>query len=129
MSPYHANAELGPPSGPYQLVRIRLLGLVASRMLPGFSDSEVVDPKVYEMSTVPCQQTTGQSVDEWLRQFRHLWMTERLCPDPRMYEVEESSWRAELGLRRDFTHLLVMGHDAYVEVIAKSWDWISEGRI
>lgn len=126
-SPYHPKSDRGAPTGPYQLVRVRLHGHIAGRMLPGFSDREVVNPALYDRSLIPCPYTIGQCIDEWLHQFQHLWMKQRLCPDPLMYEVKESSWCSELGLTRDWKHILVLGHDSYVEVIAKDWDWVSEG--
>jgi hypothetical protein len=98
-------------------------------MLPGFSDSEVLDPARYDMSSIPCGYTPAQGVNEWLRQFQDLWKKQGWCPDPGMYEIKNSSWCVELGASRDFKHILVMGHDVYVEFVAKSWEWASEGQM
>jgi hypothetical protein len=128
-SPYDAMTKLGPPEGPFQLIRIRLISHIASRMLPGLSDSEVIAPDRYDMTAIPCGYLPGQGVKEWLRQFQDSWRRQGRCPDPRMYEIKDSLWREELGASGDFKHVLILGHDAYVEAIAKNWEWASDGRI
>jgi hypothetical protein len=128
-SPYSPGVKLAPPSGPYQLVRVKFTSTIASRMLPGFSDREVVNPEIYDASGLPYRFKPGQGVEEWKRQFQSAWAQNRLCPNPRMYEVSNSSWIDELKLSNEFKHFLLMGHDTYVEIIAKHWDWVSEGGI
>jgi hypothetical protein len=42
-----------------------------------------------------------------------------------MYDVLHSPWLKEENLRPTdgWHHYLMLGHDEYVEVIAKGWDW------
>lgn len=128
-SPYASGIKLTPPTGPFQLVKVKFASAIASRMLPGFSDREIINPEIYDSSNLPCGYSPGQSISEWKRQFQHTWVQNRLCPDPRMYEVSSSLWIEELGVGGEFKHFLIEGHDAYVEIIAKKWDWISEGGL
>jgi hypothetical protein len=129
-SPYKLTNELGPKSGPYQLVKVTFLRALAARMLPGYSDSDVVNPKVFDFSDVSDEIEPGQSIDEWLRCFQDQWTTKQLCPDPRMYEVAHSSWLTEIGgSAGEYTHFLLLGHDAYVEVIAQGYEWNSLGAV
>lgn len=38
--------------------------------------------------------------------------------------VESSQWIAQLELHGyGYEHIVVEGHDAYVEILAKSWQW------
>jgi hypothetical protein len=129
-SPYDSNIKLGPKSGPYQLVRISFVRGLWVRMLPSFSDAESIDPQLYDYSAVPCPYEPGQPIDPWLRSFQQCWVQKRSCPDPQMYQVNNSLWLHEHGLINEgLTHYLLLGHDAYVEVIAQSWTWESEGAL
>lgn len=112
----------GRRDGAYRLVKVVFGCAVAVRMLPSFSDSDVVDPERFGFDHVPFSFGTGQSIESWLRDFRASWIRTNQCPDPRMYEVENSSWLDEIvGTRPGFGHFLVLGHDAFIEVIAKNW--------
>ena len=127
-SPYASNEPLGPPTGPYQVVRVEFAWATASRMLPGYSDRELVNPDLYDSSAVRFQFKEGQSINECLLAFRSAWQRDGVCPDSRMYEVENSLWIAELSIKDErLRHFLILGHDAYVEVIARAWKWTSEG--
>ena len=128
-SPYTPETQLAPPGGPFQLVRAQFNTAIASRMLPVFSEREVVNPHFYDFSGLPHRFTPGLSAEKWKLQFNNAWVKSRLCPNPRMYEVSNSAWIKELAAGSEFKHFLLMGHDAYVEVVATHWDWMSEGRI
>jgi hypothetical protein len=128
-SPYSPHSRIGPPHGEYQLLKVTFARAIASRILPSYSDSEVVNPALFDFSEVPFRAGGGCDPEGWLRAFQSAWVRERLCPDPRMYEVVDSSWLSELDAQGKFKHFLVLGHDAYAEVAASGWEWVSEGSV
>ena len=128
-SPHELGMKLGTPGAPYQLVRVKFAGATASRLLPAFSDREVVDPEMYDASGLLYRFAPRQGVQEWIERFQAAWAQNRFCPNPRMYEVSNSLWIDELGLGVEFKHFLLLGRDSYVEIAAKHWDWESEGSI
>lgn len=128
--PYDSNVKLGPGEGPSQLVRINFERGIWSRMYPSHSDRDVLDPALYDFSFLPCPYEPNQNTSEWLKRFHDQWFTSLQCPDPRMYEVRNSSWVRDLRIEnRGFNHYVLLGHDAYAEVLAKGWKWESEGSL
>jgi len=127
--PYDSNIKLGPKSGPYQLVRVTFSRGLWVRMLPSFSNSETVDPGLYDFSSIPSQLAPGQDIKSWLAGFQHTWLENNCCPDPRMYEVQNSLWLRDVSKDAMLKHYLVLGNDAYTEVLAEKWHWESEGAI
>lgn len=95
------------------------------RMSPACSDSETIRENAYDWSQVKCTWDGEQDIDEWLYAFKKLWRETGMCPDPRIYQVEDSEWLRSIGscLGTEWKHYLVVGHDNYVEVIAKSCKW------
>lgn len=99
------------------------------RLSPSYSDREVVREADYDWSAVP-QLSAGADYRETRLRRDELWRTTGVCPDPHAYEVVGSEWLAAhdepVGPDRDrLHHYLVLGHDAYVEVLATSW-WAEE---
>ncbi|SRR5713226_1487458 len=116
-------------SGAYQLLTITFSNGLWVRMRPAFSDREVVDPSLYDRSKLPCQYQKGQSPEDWVRKFWAEWRRTGFCPVPNFYEVGFSPWLKETGYEQyGYKHFLILGHDAYVEVLAKGWSWKSEGN-
>lgn len=129
-SPYDSNKKLGPAGGPYQLVRVRFAQGIAVRMLPNHSDDEAVDLDEYDFSKLSHQIQRGQQIEDWLRDFQNEWLHSGICPNPKMYEVKDSFWLREVaGESKEVGHYLLCGHDAHVEVVAKDWEWASEGSL
>lgn len=113
-------------SGPYQLIRIRFESGLWVRFSPSFSDSEVVEEAAYDWSAITTRYQAGQGFDEYKRMFWEQWRRSALCPDPNMYELERSPWLFEvLPGHHEYKHFLILGHDAYVEVLARGWAWKS----
>jgi len=126
--PYETNIKLGPKQGPYQIVKVIFNDGLWVRMLPSYSDEDVVDPELFDFSALPCPIGVKQNASLWVLNFQKKWREDNRCPDPGIYEVRSSVWLNEIGARSlDFKHYLVLGHDSYVEVIARSWSWESEG--
>jgi len=99
------------------------------RMSLAHGDDEVVREADYDWSHVP-QLSAGADYQVSRRRRYELWRSTGLCPDPHAYEVIGSSWLAAhdhpVGPDRDrLHHYLVLGHDAYVEVLATGW-WADE---
>lgn len=127
--PYDSNRKLEKANTAYQVVKVTFAGALCVRMLPSFSDGHIVDPGIYDSSGVPPSEE-GLSVEQWMRSFNEMWVKNRICPDPHMYEVQHSLWLREAGVEgQGFKHFLLLGHDAYIEVIAKNWKWESEGAL
>ncbi|MBI1191035.1 MAG: hypothetical protein GC200_10190 [Tepidisphaera sp.] len=107
---------------PCSWVRIQLIGHVASRMLPAFSDSKVLDPSRFTLAAV---NNLGYAQDPsgYAKRFRDAWIATGICPDPGVYEVRGSAWLAECGIEEGYAHLVVRGHDVFVEAIASRWSW------
>ena len=63
--------------------------------------------------------------------FRTYWKETSICPDPRIYEVENSKWleNEARAIKLGCKHFIVLGHDNYIEVLAKDWNWVSLGAL
>jgi hypothetical protein len=110
-------------SAPYRHMRVTFQRFVSARMCPAHSDREVVEESVFDWSCVPGRWRPGESIELYLRRDRELWQTTGMCPDPLIYHTKSSPWIDSLQLQYGssvaLTHYLVLGHDAYVEVIAE----------
>ncbi|MCP4600755.1 MAG: hypothetical protein GY847_09520 [Proteobacteria bacterium] len=114
---------------PYRLVRIRFRNGLWARISPSYSDSEVLQEAVYDWRGVSGRYTGG-AAEDWLHVFKKTWLDTSVCPDPGMYVVENSRWLRDIekqrGPRRELRHYIILGHDAYIEVLAESWEWAVE---
>ena len=123
-SPYPTDQRTESSIEQFPLVEVNFSGFIAARMLPGHSDSEVLDPNTFDFKNVPFSSAEGKSIGEMIQGFQNEWKQIGTCPDPLMYEVSDSHWLQQMaGERTNFKHFVLQGHDAYVEVIAERWTW------
>lgn len=112
---------------PYRVIRMRFLkSCYYARMMGAVSDMEVVDEGAYDWSRIPVrpEPQLGQTVQEYTQAFDEAWRRFGLCPNPRMYDVQGSPWLRELQIQaREYKHYLILGHDAYVDVVAQAFEW------
>lgn len=130
-----SNPFLGTPSdttrGPsrYKKVAVRFTQGIWVSFQPTFDDFSGEQPD-YDWSQVPNFFDPNQGLEVWNRKLHEEWSRTSWCPSPRMYEVKGSGWLKDLDLvSLDFKHFLLLGHDAEVEIIAKSWEWKIEGDV
>jgi hypothetical protein len=94
------------------------------RWSPAHADLEPVPKGDYDWSGVP-EPSPGPGFYESFLQERRRWAETGICPNPYIYEVHESLWLRKVNARetiRDrLRHYLILGHDAYVEVLAEGW--------
>lgn len=86
-----------------------------------WSDSEVVREDHYDWSAVP--DLDLDNLESSQKEFWTNWEKLGVCPDPNMYKVAGSLWLSEVQDNRPLQHFLILGHDAYVEVLAEDWTW------
>lgn len=108
----------------HRLVRVLFGEGAQARKRPAFSDLEVISEESYDWSNVPSGIQNGETPEASVARVGRQWKTTGSCPDPGMYEVRESNWLRELGLDpNQWQHYIVLGHDEYVEVIAREYKW------
>jgi hypothetical protein len=108
----------------YRLIRLVFEEGQHARVLPAFSDLEVIPEQSYDWSNVPSGIQDNETAEESVARVGHLWKKTGVCPDPGMYEVRESQWLRELGLDpAKCHHYILLGHDEYIEVIAAKFEW------
>lgn len=95
---------------------------VHARFMPSWSDKEVVREVDYDWSAVPAHSGVADPNEN---PFLQRWREQGTCPDSGFYEVGNSNWLLEVNTRRPLRHFLILGHDAYIEVLAKDWEWTS----
>lgn len=109
---------------PYRLIRINFSGGRDIRTLPAFSDSQVIEESRYDWSGVPGDLLPGEDAMANHRRTDQYWLDTGTSPDPGVYEVEGSTWLAELSDDSDgLHHYMILGRDEYVEVLAEGWSW------
>ncbi len=116
----------------YRVVRIVLEPGVWLHMRPGRFDTDAIDTSRFDASRLP---VIGPDPREYLRHSEEEWRRTGVCPDPNMYEVDRSpwvreagfaqssfpSWLSQIGVAEGHKHVLIAGHDYYVEVLTKGW--------
>jgi hypothetical protein len=131
--PHETNLKLGPQEGTDQIVKITFASAVEAKMMRGFSDASALDYDMFDCSAMtyhPNKPIAIKDQSELLRWHREEWEKTGFCPDPCMYEVENSTWIKNINNQKNgCKHYIVVGHDAYVEVKAKDWKWESEGSL
>lgn len=61
--------------------------------------------------------------------FAAQWKERGLCPDPMMYEVQNSPWRTEIEFEPErYKHVYIEGHDYCVQALCTAWHY-EEGAI
>jgi hypothetical protein len=113
--------------GLYQLIRIIFEDGLWVRFYPSFADTQVIEEAAFDWSALDHLNAHWKSgVEAYRRNFWSVWYQTGICPNPCMYRVEGSTWLREVNIVNPaFKHYLILGHDAYVEVIAKGWRWES----
>ncbi|MBL8160597.1 MAG: hypothetical protein JNJ61_01330, partial [Anaerolineae bacterium] len=91
------------------------------------SEGNVVDEQAYDWSDVKLRPKTADDIKEWMHMFNEQWNASGICPDPNMYEVQNSDW---ITSTRDsnldgYKQLLLLGEEMYVEVLCKHWTWVA----
>jgi hypothetical protein len=97
------------------------------RTYPAASDTNPIPEGFFDHGELGHGQFIPDTV-EWTRVFHEKWRAESSCPDPSFYEVMESSWiREENAARFGCRHLVLVGHDLWIEVLCTgmSWRWIA----
>ena len=115
---------------PYRLVRVLFDNAIAARMMPSFSDTEVIEEAAYDWSLVVGALKPGEGAEKFVARFADTWVRSGICPSPGIYEVLRSDWLAQfrsMAKAAALTHYLLLGHDAYVEVLADGCTW-QEGQ-
>jgi hypothetical protein len=108
----------------HRLVKVAFDGINLARVSPAVSDIEVISESLFDWSRVPGGIASGGSAEDSVENFGDLWRVTGLCPDPRMYEVQDSRWLQDLGLTATaWRHFIMLGHDEYVEIVAQRFDW------
>jgi hypothetical protein len=128
-STFHA-ADTG--HGPHRLVRLVFEWGIWVKLSPAFSDKEVVPEAGFDWSAVSGRWSPGEDIGGFLKRSQEEWLRSGICPDPNVYEINGSQWLEETGAAHDkhnqWRHYLILGHDAYAEVIAKGFV-IHEGQV
>lgn len=108
----------------HRLVKVIFEEVSHARVLPAVSDLEVISEQLYDWSNVPSGIESGETAEQSVARMGRLWKATGFCPDPRMYEVRDSYWLRELELdANQWRHYILLGHDEYVEVAARQFDW------
>ncbi|MGQ5525604.1 hypothetical protein ACUHMQ_20450 [Chitinimonas sp. PSY-7] len=108
----------------HRLVQVAFKEGLYVRKVAAFSDLEVIPEENYDWSQVPSGLNSGETVEESVGRVHNMWVSTGYCPDPCMYEVQGSKWLTALQLDwQDWHHYILLGHDDYVEVIARGWEW------
>lgn len=109
---------------PCRLARMVLKRCLAARMYPSYSDEEVIEESAYDWSQVPGSWKPGEDIATFLERHRVFWDTTGVCPNPNLYEIASSPWLIAMNKHNNpaWKHLLVLGHDAYVEAIAQAYE-------
>lgn len=108
----------------HRLVQVVFREGVYAKLLPAFGDHEVVKEELYDWSLVPTGVKGNETTVESITRVQNLWLSTGYCPDPCMYEVQNSDLLASLNLNTtEWHHYLFLGHDEYVEAIARGWQW------
>jgi hypothetical protein len=114
----------------YQKVKIVFDSFNAVRMLSPQTEFSAIDHKKYDLSSILFFDLLCQDNELWAKEFYSYWKENNICPDPRMYEVKKSRWLDETKAERfGCKHFILLGHDNYIEVLAKDWNWQSIGGI
>jgi hypothetical protein len=114
----------------YQKLQVRFDTFYAVKMSSSHDSLSVINYKDYDWSSVMFFDLLCEDSKIWSEKFHSYWKEKNICPDPRMYEVGHSRWLDETKASRfGCKHFIFLGHDNYIEVLAKDWHWLSSGGI
>src|SRR5262249_52922463 len=92
-----------------------------ARFSPAWSDAEVIREGHFDWSAVP--KLDLEDLNKAQSEFQRSWRETGECPDSGFYEVEGSLWASDERARASLRHFLIVGNDAFVEVLADAWEW------
>jgi len=56
--------------------------------------------------------------------FFQKWIDTKICPDPQMYQVEDSDIKRALNIKSDLMiHWILIGHDEIINIVSKKFIW------
>jgi len=56
--------------------------------------------------------------------FFQKWSDSKICPDPRMYQVEDSDIKKALNIKDNLmTHWILIGHDEIINIVSRKFTW------
>ncbi len=117
-------------TGQYQLINVVFKGGEWVKLLPPFSEREIIQESAYDWQMVDGRFKKGESIPLWIKRFHQQWETTRICPDPNAFEVINSQWLKETkAFKWDCKHYLFVGERSYIEVLAKDYSWDSMGQV
>jgi len=88
------------------------------------SDSEVIAEDDHDWIDIASSLMPDESIEENIGRTRDLWLSTGICPDPGLYEVRNSDLLSEFPQQsNELRHYMLLGHDEYIEVLAKGWSW------
>ncbi|WP_434389199.1 hypothetical protein [Melittangium boletus] len=112
----------------YHLIRVEFIRSGWSRFSPIFAERDPIQRAQYDWSQVPFRGPVDMTTDG-RGEYTRAWMANGACPDSGAYEVLESAWAREPRVARfGLRHFILVGHDAYVEVLAMDWKWSLASR-
>lgn len=110
----------------YHSIRIDFLHAGWSHFSPIFAERDPIERARFDWSQVPFSGPVDMTKD-WLGEYNQEWRARGACPNSSAYEVLGSSWSQEPRVARfGLRHFILVGHDAYAEVLAKDWKWSLE---
>jgi len=104
--------------GNYQNIAILFSGVVDRRYFPDFSKEAASRIDGYDWERVPEFRDENGSLAGHEDKFNEIWKETGICPNPSVYQVEDSDWAKSIG--SNITHYLVLGGDYNLEVLADS---------
>lgn len=115
--------------GKYRRIEVVFVDVLYARLFPEFSavDQQRIDE--YDWSGIPEFRDASGGLAGSIERTRAAWDQSKICPSPSSYIVEGSDVIRSLNLSTgEFSHVLFMGDDFNVEVIANRWDWRAVGE-
>jgi hypothetical protein len=103
----------------YDNVEVIFSGLEDFRHFPEYSsdDSKRIDS--YDWELVPEFRDEAGSLAQHGEIFHKVWKKTGFCPDPAVYEIEDSEWVSSMiGNKKRLKHYLVLGGDYNLEVLS-----------
>ena len=113
--------EVGDESGFFDHISIVQLRLIFETVLH-FEYSRPqkrtfgLDPQKYDIIVNP----NTYDIDAFFQK----WTDTKLCPDPNMYQVEDSDIKSILNIKSNqISHWILIGYDEIINIVAKNFTW------
>ena len=108
----------------YKSVSINFDSVSAFCMRAPQKPYELLNENNYDFSGIKLHYNSSISFSEWSAEFDRQWSETGVCPDSRFYEVLDSEWMRKLGIQSPaIRHWILLGHDAYFEMIGRSFQY------